>query len=182
MRFVRLGFIVLAVAVPVGCGSHGTKTAAPSSTPPVATSTPSPAPTMKTLIGDRGAVMPYRAAAAALSFQPFIPSRTPTTIALLPPYRADDAAERRGIGFEYDHRGTLFALQEWPLAGDEPNAFKQTAALRGCGPTYAFPTRPGLIVTTNGGRVYALQIDGPANERAVRKEAARLVTRGLCRV
>jgi hypothetical protein len=167
-------FAVLLSLVLAGCGG-GHRAAEPSATP-------SPVPTLETLLHHKGSVLPYDAVAAAIAFRPFVPSRRPLGVALIPPFRGADAAARRGIGFEYESDGALFVLQEWPLAGPEPTAYVPARTdLAGCANVYRFPADVGLIATTTSGRIYALQLDGPKNPELLRKEAARLATRGLCR-
>jgi hypothetical protein len=173
MRAPRRLAVLLSLVL-AGCGG-GHRAAEPSTSP-------SPAPTLETLLHHKGSVLPYEAVAAAIAFRPFIPSRRPIGIALIPPFRGADAADRRGIGFEYESDGALFVLQEWPLSGPEPTAYLPARVrLDGCTRVYRFPVDAGLITTTASSRIYALQIDGPKNPELVRKEAVRLVSRGLCR-
>jgi hypothetical protein len=131
MRAPRRLAVLLSLLL-AGC-TGGHRAAEPSATP-------SAAPTLETLLHHKGSVLPYEAVAAAITFRPFIPSRRPIGIALIPPFRGADAAERRGIGFEYESEGALFVLQEWPLAGPEPTAYVSArTVLDGCTNVYRFP-------------------------------------------
>ncbi len=177
----RFGVVILlSLLTAAGCSS------APKSalqTKPAAIPSASALPTTlpETLLGKRGVIMNYEAATRAINFRPFLPSKRPREIALLHPFRSDDEAARRGIGFSYDRRGTIFVLRQWPLAGEEPTAYRAVPPIRGCVGTYRIPTTNGLIVTGNNGRIFTLETDGVASARELRSEATRLAARGLCR-
>src|ERR1700722_20028640 len=77
--------------------------------------TATPPPPSPWLVGRRGTAMHERDALRGIAFVPFVPTRNAVQIALLAPLRGDDTRNNRGIGYEYENRGRLFVLSQWPM-------------------------------------------------------------------
>jgi hypothetical protein len=149
-------------------------------TPLAAHASPSP-----WLVGRRGTAMAERDALQGIAFVPFVPTRSATQVALLPPFRGDDKRVNRGIGYEYINRGRLFVLSQWPRNGGPVPGFRPLkVAEPGCQDVRSFPrlagTR-GIVWSTTRGTVLTLQPDGRSDAHTLLAEWHRLVRRGACR-
>ena len=149
---------------------------------PVLEETPRP------LLEQRGLPMTEAEARARIVFRPFRPDPNYTTVALLPPFHGfdkDDPANR-GIGYAYVSRGNAFVLREWPRVGGSLASASYTSipGVKGCSDAYVVQgTERSVrgIGWETATRIYALQMDGPAQPRALHDEWTRLVGRGACR-
>ncbi len=145
---------------------------------------PAPPPTLSPwLVGRLGVSTPERAALAGIAFRPFVPSPTEKDVALLAPFRGADRRVNRGIGYEYEERGRLYVLTQWPANGGSIDAFPALRALDpDCRDARVFPgAAQGIIWSTPSGIVATLRPDGASDAAVLVAEWHRLVRRGACR-
>jgi hypothetical protein len=142
------------------------------------------------LLENRGLPMTQQDALERINFHPFVPSTDYGMVALLPAFHGDDKdnPENRGIGYSYTSDGILYVLREWPLAGASLSAYPTVAPMGTCSTGHLVlgtVLHPRAYAWTTATLAFALQpdIDPGANpdERALKKEWARLVKRGACR-
>jgi hypothetical protein len=142
------------------------------------------------LLENRGLPMTQQDALERINFHPFVPSTDYGMVALLPAFHGDDKdnPENRGIGYSYMSGGILYVLREWPLSGASLSAYPSVAPMGTCGTGHLVlgtVLHPRAYAWTTATLAFALQpdIDPGANpdERALKKEWARLVKRGACR-
>jgi len=170
MRTIALALIALALvaAVPAHAEEDAKK-------PP-----PTPSPW---LVGRLGVSTPEQDAMQGIAFRPFIPTREYKDVALLAPFRGKDVRAYRGIGYEYEARGRLFVLTQWPANGGSIDGFPALpAADPDCRNVRAFPIAgSGIVWSTPRGIVATLRPDGESDAKALVAEWHRLVRRGACR-
>lgn len=142
----------------------------------------------KPFLEQRGLPMTQQEARARITFAPFVPTPQYTQVALLPPFHGydKDNPENRGIGYAYAIRGLSFVLREWPRAGGSLSAasYASMPGVKGCTDAYVIQgTERSVrgIGWETGTRIFALQMDGRAQPRALHAEWTRLVARGACR-
>jgi hypothetical protein len=169
MRTIALALFALAVVAAVPALADDVKKPPP---------TPSP-----WLVGRLGVSTPEQDALAGIAFRPFVPTRVYKDVALLAPFRGKDTRGNRGIGYEYEDRGRLFVLTQWPANGGSIDGFP---ALAGgdpdCRDARAFPDAgAGIVWSTPRGIVAALRPDGESDANVLVAEWHRLVRRGACR-
>jgi len=170
MRTIALALFALALvtAVPARAADDVKK-------PP-----PTPSPW---LVGRLGVSTPEADALAGIAFRPFVPTRAYKDVALLAPFRGKDARANRGIGYEYEDRGRLYVLTEWPANGGSIDGFPTLPATDpDCRNARSFPIAGGGIVwSTPRGIVATLRPDGETDANVLVAEWHRLVRRGACR-
>jgi hypothetical protein len=145
---------------------------------------PTPPPTASPwLVGRLGVSTPEQDALAGIAFRPFVPTRFYKDVALLAPYSGRDVRSNRGIGYEYEDRGRLFVLTEWPAGGGTIDDFPPLRAKDpDCRDARSFPRAgTGIVWSTPRGIVATLRPDGGTDAKALVAEWHRLVRRGACR-
>ena len=144
----------------------------------------------KPLIEQRGLPMSAQEAMERITFRPFVPSPSYAEVALLPALHGDDKdnPENRGIGYEYISAGQIYILREWPLAGATFDRYGTLPAQGTCTTgrfTEGTAQHIRALAWTTPTLAFALQPDIPQGKNpnwpALKKEWARLVTRGACR-
>jgi len=142
------------------------------------------------LLENRGEPMNEEAAIKQITFRPFVPSPDYAMVALLPAFHGadQDNPENEGIGYEYSSDGIIYVLREWPLAGATLDLYPSVPPVGSCTTGHLVmgtPLHPRSYAWTTATLAFALQPDlDPGenpNEKALKKEWARLVKRGACR-
>lgn len=174
MRTIALALIALALVAAVP--AH----AADAPKQPAATPPPTPSPW---LVGRLGLSTPEQDALEGIAFRPFVPTRVYKDVALLAPFHGNDVRANRGIGYEYEDRGRLYVLTQWPANGGSLAGFPP---LRegdpDCRDARSFPVAgSGIVWSTPHGIVATLRPDGESDAKLVLAEWHRLVRRGACR-
>ncbi len=124
--------------------------------------------------------MPLAKAVQAVAFSPYIPAQGQLIdVALISPLSGADSRKSIGIAFEYASDGRAMVLQEWPQATALLKLGNADLTSNPCVPA-PFKDR-GLIWTTPGRLVMALQADGKTKPSSISVEARRLLSHGACR-
>lgn len=141
---------------------------------------PTPSPTPDTLVSKLGTSVSLQRALRTISFRPYIPSRRQLVdVALISPLTGADTPKTIGIAFEYASGGQAMVLQEWPLAGARPAL---DAGPLSASPCVLTPFKSdGVLWTTPGRLMMALQADGKIKPSRISSEARRLMGHGGCR-
>ncbi|HEY4441545.1 MAG TPA: hypothetical protein VGN14_13895 [Candidatus Elarobacter sp.] len=132
----------------------------------------------------RGFVTDRATAERAISFRPFVPDRSPSEVALIPPFHGGQLSKYEGIAYEYGRHGRSWILQQWPQNGGNLSAFAPLPREQNCSDVHAIGGKRhprGVAWTTPRGLAFSLTPDGGADPRTIVAEFRRLVKLGACR-
>jgi hypothetical protein len=166
----RLALVALALVAGVPAGAADEVKQAP----------PTPSPW---LVGRLGVSTSEGVALQEIAFRPFVPTHVYKDVALLAPYRGKDVRGNRGIGYEYEDRGRLYVLTQWPANGGSIADFPALGASDpDCRDARSFPRAgSGIVWITPRGIVATLRPDGESDAKILVAEWHRLARRGACR-